>query len=94
MRRVSLDRALGIRQRGRGAPFRLECRHARPAVLLRLQMRFGARDSRLSRIEVRRRTIRRPGYASRGYRLARIAHLLHGRTSASRQAGDTDEDCE
>lgn len=94
MRRISLDRALGIRQRGSGAPLCLECRHAGPAVLLRLQVRLGARDGRLSRVEIRRRTVRRPRHTGRGNRLTRVAHLLHGRAPASRQAGDTDEHCE
>jgi hypothetical protein len=67
----------------------LICRQAGAGELLRLQVRFRARDGGLGGIIIRRRGGGRTGCAGCSDRLPGVAHFLHGRTRATDEAGHT-----
>jgi hypothetical protein len=76
---------------GGGVVFGFHRRIARPSELLRLQVRFGARNGGLGRVEIRRCRTRRACRPGGGDRLPSVAHFLHGSSSTSDEAGNTDK---
>jgi hypothetical protein len=76
---------------GSGVPLRFQRRQAGPRKFLRLEVRFGARNGGLGGGEIRRRGTGRARGPGGGNGLPGVAHLLHGSSRASDEAGNTDK---
>lgn len=78
-----------------GVAFGLLRRETRAHVFSRLEMRFGASDRGLRRIQIRRGRGRESGRGGRRDCLARIAQFLHGGSAGTAgQAQNTNDDGE
>ena len=80
-----------IGEGGGGVVFGFHRRIARSSEFLRLQVRFGTRNSGLGRVVIRRRRARRACRRGGGDGLPSVAHFLHGSSSTSGEAGNTDK---
>jgi hypothetical protein len=90
------DRCLGvlrvrIGEGGGGVVFGFHRGVARSSELLRLEVRFGARNGGLGCVEIRRCCARRACRPGGGDGLPSVAHFLHGSSSTSDKAGNTDK---
>jgi hypothetical protein len=86
---------IGDRECLRGVAFGLLRRKTRPHIFSRFEMRFGAPDRGLRRIQIRRARGREAGGGGRRDRLARIAQFLHGGSAGTAgQAQNTNDDGE
>jgi hypothetical protein len=76
---------------GGGVPLGFQRGQASPRELLRLKVRFGSRDGGLGGGKIRRRGTGRARSPGGGNGLPGVAHLLHGSSRASDEAGNTDK---
>jgi hypothetical protein len=82
---------LGVRQRSTGMVLGFQCREPRARIFLGRDVLFGTGDGGISRIQLGGRTVGRAGNPGSRNRLARVAHLLHGRTGAADEACNSDK---
>jgi hypothetical protein len=83
-----------VREGGGGVAFGVQCCQARAREFLRLQMGFCTGNGSLGGIEIRRCRRGRARRSGGGDGLPSVAHFLHGRASASDEAGNTDKNSE
>src|ERR1700693_1660297 len=83
-----------VREGGGGVAFGLQCCQARAREFLRLQMGFCTGNGSLGSTESGRWRRGRARRAGGGNSLPSVAHFLHGRVSASDEAGNTNKNSE